>query len=177
MADFGLSAIIGAVGSAVSGFAALAAGNYQNKVAQMNASIAEDNAKRSIERAQIEQQDQDMITLGMLGEQESVQAASGISLNSKSSIRTRKAARELGRRDALNIRQGGELEAYGYKTEAVNQRAQGQLAKSAGVSNMLGSFLGAAGSLVGGSTSVANPARYTNDPWRTKAGTNLRYAS
>ena len=176
MADFGISAIIATAGSLVSGFSALAAGNYQAKVAEMNAQIADDNEKRALQRSQVEQLTQDQATLGMLGEQEAAQSVSGVSLNSKSSIRTRQAARELGRLDSLTIRQAGEVEAYGYKTDAVNQRAQAGLAKASGVSSFLGSFLGAAASLVGESSSVRSPKKYTNsyDPWVTKNGTNLR---
>lgn len=173
----GISAAIGAAGSLVSGFAALSAGNYQNKVAQMNAKIAEDNAQRAMARSQVEGQDQDALTSAMLGEQEAIQASSGVSLTSKSSMLTRRAARVLGRRDTLNVRQAGELEAYGYKTDAVNQRAQGQLAKMSGQSNMLGGFLGATGSLVGSAQSVRSPSRYTstvaNDPW-VQNGRSLR---
>lgn len=172
--------ILGAVGSLVSGFAAMSAGNYQAKIAEMNAKIADDNARRAIERSQIEQQDQDTMTLGMLGEQEAAQSASGVSLTSKSSILTRKSARELGRRDALNVRQSGELEAYGFKTDAVNQRAQGQLAKMQGQSSMIGAFLGAGSSLIGAANGTPSRNRITKgtyDPWITKNGTNLRRVS
>lgn len=169
-----VGSLLGAAGAVVGGIGALAAGNYQNAVAKQNAQIAEQNAHRARERAGIEAQDNDMQTLGMLGEQEAAQSASGISLTSRSSILTRKAAKELGRRDTLNIIQAGDVEAYNYKVDAANQRASGKAAKTTGVFNALGSFLSAGGSLAGGAKSVPNGSRF--DPWVTRKGLSLRRA-
>lgn len=154
------SALVGAGGTVLSGMAAKQAGDYQNKVAQMNAQIAEDNAKRALERSQIEQQDQDMLTRAQLGQQEALQAASGVTLSAGSQMLTRKAAAQLGRRDSLNIRQGGEIEAYNYKTQAVNQRAEGALAKSRGQGALIGSYFSAGGSLLSNAATIANPDRF-----------------
>lgn len=137
-------------GALIGGMAAQNAAKYQNQVAQMNAKIAEDNAKRAIERSQIEQQDQDMMTRAELGQQEALQAASGLSLEGGSQMLTRKSAAMLGRRDALNVRQGGELEKYNYLTQAANARAEGELAKAKGKSALVGSYFNAFGSLASG---------------------------
>lgn len=169
--------LVGAVGGIVSGIAAKRAGDYQNQVAQMNAQIARTNASRAQERSQIEAQQNDRATLGLLGEQEAAQAASGFLLQSKSNVLTRRAARRLGRQDTLAIRNAGDVEAYGYLTGAVNAEAEGRLAKMQGKAGMLQGFLGAAQSLIGGAASVANAQRYTagglatsaaktsSDPW------------
>lgn len=155
-----VSAIAGAAGTVISGIAAKNAADYQNKVAQMNAQIARENADRAIERSQIEQQENDMLVRSQLGTQEALQGASGLSIAGGSQMLTRKAAAELGRRDSLNIRQGGELEAYSYKTQAVNQEAEGRLAKAKGQSALLGSFLSAGGSLLSNASAIANPDRF-----------------
>lgn len=173
MADFGLSAILTAVGTGISAASALGSAIYQKNMADMNARIADDNAKRAIERSQVEQQSQDDMTRGMLGEQEAAMSSSGLSLNSRSSVMTRKAARELGRLDALNIRQAGEIEAYNYKAEAASQRAMGKAALFNGGMNMLSSFIGGTTSMIGGSQSTSK----SYDPWVTKRGTNMRYVS
>jgi hypothetical protein len=91
----------------------------------------------------------------MLGEQEAAQTASGISLRSKSAVATRRAARQLGRRDSLNIVQASKIEGYNYRVEAAGQRAQGQMAKQAGRTNALSSFLSLGGSLIGNASSTA----------------------
>jgi len=166
---------LAAAGSLLSGVAGLASGIYQMNVANENARIAEQNAARRIEQGQTEQFEQDQQTRAMLGEQESIQAASGLSLGSASSVRTRRAARELGRRDALRVREAADWDAYNFKVEAANQRAAGTMAGLQGGMSLLGGFLGAAGkgSLTGSSKSTAK----TFDPWTSKKGAKLGYVS
>lgn len=162
-----ITALVGVASTAVGGISAMASANYQAKISEYNATIAEQNAKRAEERAGIEAQDNDMQTLGLLGEQEAAQTSSGISLRSKSAVLTRRAARELGRRDTLNIVQAGKVEGYNYRVQAAGERANAGMAKQAGTMDMLGSFLSGAGSLVGNSQSSAKkygtPSAY--DPW------------
>lgn len=173
----GFGGLLSVAGTVVSGISALAAGNYQKQVADMNAEIAKQNAARAEERGQIVQQETDNRTAAFLGEQTAAQSASGISLTSRSAIATRRTARELGRMDALNVRQAADIESYNYKVDAVNQKAQGQMAQQAGVGTLIGSFFKAGGSLIGGSSSTANPqgvtgggtytplAQRKTDPW------------
>lgn len=173
----GFSGFLGAAGTVLSGVSALAAGNYQKQVADMNAKIAKENAARALERGQIVQQETDNRTAAFLGQQTAAQSASGISLTSRSAIATRRTARQLGRLDALNVRQAADVEAYNYQVDAVNQKAQGQLAQSQGVGTLIGSFFKAGGSLVGGSQSTSNADAVTgggtytplsqrkSDPW------------
>jgi hypothetical protein len=146
--------LISAIGSVTSGMAAQQQANYQAKVSEMNEKIAKQNAVRAIERSQIEQEDQDRETAAQLGEIVAAQGASGLSLTSRSSALTRKSARMLGRRDALNIRQAGEIEAYNYKTQAVNFEADAQLRRMEGKSSLLAGFVGGIGSLIGGARQV-----------------------
>lgn len=159
LAGIGLSSVLSTAATVASaGFGALsamAAGNYQAKLAEYNAQVAEGNAKRAEARAQIEAQDNDMATLGMLGEQEAAQTSSGVSLRSKSAVAVRRAARQLGRRDTLNIIQAGKVEGYNYRVEAAGQRASGQMAQQAGRANALGQFLSLGGSLIGNAQSTA----------------------
>ncbi len=159
-------------GTLLSGYSAYAAGNYQNKVAVMNAKVAEQNATEARNRSQREAAQQDALTLGMLGEQEAAQSASGLSITGKSQVLTRKAAARLGRIDTLNVIEAGNREAYNYKVDATNQLAQGKLAKASGTSSLLGSFLGAGASLVGGSQSTKRTGMY--DPWNNRKDGNLR---
>lgn len=171
----GVSGTLSAVGTGLSIASTLAAGNYQNKIAEQNAKIANENADRAIHQSQIEAQRQDALTLGMIGEQEAIQSASGLSLTGRSQILTRKNARELGRLDALNVAQAGERDAYNFRLDAQNQLNAGTLAKSSAAGNALGSFLGFAANtptLVGGSRSVQK----SYDPWVTKKGLSLRSA-
>lgn len=159
-----MAVALGVIGPLLSGVIGFAQASYQAKIADMNSSIAKDNAGRAIERSQVEQQDQDTQTAAMLGAQEAAQSASGISLNSETSRRIRKASRILGRKDALNVRQAGEIEKYNYLVEAANQSAAGKMAQIGGVGSLLSGFISAGGSLLGSSsptTSRFAPRPYT----------------
>lgn len=169
----GFGTVLSAAGTILSGVSAYSAAQYQKRVGEMNAKIAEQNAQRAISRSQVEQEEQDDQTRALLGQQLAAQSASGLDIGGRSQILTRKAARELGRKDALNVRQAGDIEAYNYKVDAVNQRASAQLAGQQGMGSLLSGFIGAGQSLMGGARSTAKSNRF--DPWTTKSGTSLRY--
>jgi len=163
----GISGILTAVSSIATGVIGFAAANYQAEVAKMNEEVAKENALRAIERAQVEQQTQDDLTAAMLGEQESVQSASGLSLTSPSAIRTRAAARRLGRMDALNVRQAGEIEKYNYLVQASNFGAEAKMAQLEGVGNLLSGFLGAGQSLISRARSSRRATQLGPQLWAT----------
>lgn len=156
--------VASAGGALIGGMAAKNAGDYQAQVERQNAQIARDNAARAIERSQLEQQDQDRLTQAQLGTQEALQGASGLSLEGGSQMLTRKGAAMLGRLDALNVRQAGEVESYNYKTQAVNSEAKARMAKAQGRSALVGSFFSAGGSLLSGASKFG-----TSDSFKTKA--------
>lgn len=154
--------VLGFASTVFQGYTSYQAASYQAAIADMNQEIANENAVRALERSQIEQQDQDSITLAMLGEQEAQQAASGLAFGSRSFRLTRKSAQELGRKDALNIRQAGELEAYDYKTQAANFGAAAEANKASATNSLLGGFLGGTASLISGATKIRDPDRFNN---------------
>lgn len=150
---------------AISAGAALAGGGiqfsqaqYQGQVAGMNAKIAEENAQRAIERTQIEAMDSDQQAAQEIAEQVSQQAASGTSLTGRSHTLTRRASRVLARRDALNIIQGGQIEAYNYRVQKANflaEKKASNLQKYLSVAETGGKLANIYGSsLVGGSKST-----------------------
>jgi hypothetical protein len=152
-----MAAALGLVGGLVSGVMGFAQSSYQGQVAEMNADIAKDNAKRAVERSQIEQESQDLKAANVLGAQVVEQGASGLSLSSGSLLKSRKSARRLARLDALNVRQAGEIEKYNYLTDAANYKAQAAGARISGVGSLLGGFFSGVNSLVGSSTSSGWP--------------------
>lgn len=163
-------ALIGAAAAFSAADDARKAGQYQKQVYDMNSQIAESNARRRIETGQLQSQEQDSLTRAMIGEQIAVQSASGLSLGGRSFILTRKAAAELGRKDALNLRNQAEAEAYNYKVEAVNQTASGRLAEMKGNAQAreyeasgLASFL-QAGALVGSAFTTGSSRSYYRNP-------------
>lgn len=145
---------LSAAGSVASGMAQAQAARAQAEIDQMNAEIAEDNAARAIHRSQVEAQDQDMLTAAMIGEQISQQGASGLS--GRSQLLVRKAAAELGRKDALNVRQAGEIEAYNYRVDAAGARASADMRRRSAGFSLLEGFLGAGSSLIGAARTPAS---------------------
>jgi hypothetical protein len=143
MAGLEVAGIISAAGSLISGIASFQAAQAQAAIYEMNAEIAMDNSRRAIERSQVEQQEQDIMTRAMLGEQLAAQSASGVSVGFGSPVKTRVAARELGRKDALNVRQAGELESYNYKSDAATSSAMAAAKRSEAGFNLLSGFLNA----------------------------------
>lgn len=158
IAAVGLSAL----SSVFAGFTQYRAGQYQVSIANMNKKIAEENAKRAQFSAQVEQQDSDLVARAMLGEQVAEQAASGLTLNSGSFRLARKSAHELARKDALNIRTAGDVEAHNYKVEAANYALQSQGMRSSAWGSLLGGFLEGAGSLISGTAKIRNRSPYAN---------------
>ncbi len=155
-----MAAVAATAGPLVSGAMGMMQASYQAKVANMNAEVAEENAQRALSRSGIEAEDSDRQTAALLGEQEVAQAASGVSLSGKSQILTRKSARILGRRDALNILQDGSTEAYNFRVQKANFKAEAAAAKMSGVASLVGGAMSAmagapvGSSMVGGSTST-----------------------
>lgn len=149
-----MAAGIGLIAGLAQGVLGFAQAQYQGQVARNNEIIAQRNAWAAIHRSEIEQQDQDAQTSGMIGELVAEQGASGVAINSGSAVLTRSAVAKLGRQDALRVRYGGEMEAFNYKTQAANFHAQQDASKFEGIASLAGGFLGGISSLVGSSTSV-----------------------
>jgi hypothetical protein len=153
-------AVVGAIGSLVSGVTGMMQANYQAKVAKMNEKVALYNAERARTRSTIDAQEKDTFeTRALLGDQEVAQAASGVSIAGKSQVATRNTARLLGRRDTQNIIEDGQMQAYNHKVEAANFAAEAKAAKMSGMSSLLGGFLGAAGGLAGSGSSLLGGAK------------------
>lgn len=152
-----------AVGSAVvGGIQGYTSSQYRAQVARMNAKIAEQNAERAIQRTGVEAQDEDATTLAMLGELEAQQGASGLTLNSRTFRNVRKNAREVGRLNTQRIVQGGQIEAYNYRTDAANFTAEARAARSDAMFSLLKMPFDIGTSLIGRAGKVRSPERYTS---------------
>lgn len=176
-----LSVVGGVVGTGLSIFGAIqqgraqdAAAQYQANVATVNAGIAEENAQRVQQTAAIEQLQQDNESAALFGAQEAGQSASGLSVKSGSFLATRRSARKLARQDALNIRQQGDVQAYGFRTDKANELASAEFSRAQGKSALASSYLDAASSFVGGATSVLGGAsRFSAFGSKAKAASSL----
>lgn len=165
----GIGTIISAAGSVITGIASMQAASAQAAIYQMNAEIATDNAHRAIQRAQVQQEDQDVMTRALLGQQLSEQSASGVSVGFGSPVKARIAARELGRRDALNVRQAGEIESFNFKVDAASNTAMAAAKRQEAGFSLLSGFLNA-GSIITNSRQTQQSNYFAPVPTPRPAG-------
>lgn len=144
-------------GTAVSTIGSLSKANSEKNAAQYNAGIDANNKQIADQNAQLAEQQGNIATeqaqmktradaAGLMVQQ----AASGVDVNSGSSLDVRSSAAQLGQLNAINIRSDATRKAYGYKTDAAGYGAQEDLdnakAKSAGTAGLID----ASTSLLGG---------------------------
>lgn len=156
----GIGTALGVVGSLVSGFAAFQQSQYQAAIAKANAKQAQYNANLATEVAQQQAEDQGRQNMGLFGEQVAAQAASGLALNSPSSISSRLRTAELSYEEQLRIIDKGNQEAANFLTQRNQFNAEASAAKSAGAMSILSSGINAFGSYVG----AADPTRFASSP-------------
>lgn len=149
---------MGVIGSVVGAASEADAARQAEAVAKRNKEIAEENAQRTLILAQEEQISSDQEAAAMIGEQEAIQAGSGLRLDSGSFIQTRQNARELARVDALNIQEAAQIRAQAYRTEGDSYAAEAESARRAGGNAMLSGFLGVGSSLIGGASKLIKVA-------------------
>jgi len=147
-------AAVGAVGAEKSAEASKAAANYQAQVASNNAIIQQQNATQAQQKGEADAAAQAMATRQQAGKIKAAEAASGVDVNSPSSLDVQSSAAQLGELDALTIRSNYSRSVYGYETAANSQTAQSQLDVMAGKNASTAGNIGAATSLLSGATSL-----------------------
>lgn len=135
---------VGIAGAVASTSATISANNYQKQVAARQAEIMNTNAERAGQAAQQAQIQQDQQTAALLGEQLATQSASGLKIGGKSQMLTRKSARELGRLDALTVRDAGDVEVFNYRMLAQDEADKIKYLNQANGTALLTGFLDAA---------------------------------
>ncbi|HEY9155586.1 MAG TPA: hypothetical protein VIM69_10665 [Opitutaceae bacterium] len=171
----GIGGVVSALGSVVGTIGAISQAKYQQQVAKTNAKVAEDNARIAAQKAQSEAQINDQQTRALVGQQLSLQSASGLSTNSGSALRVRKSTYRIGRQDSMRIRQSGAYDVQNYLQQSENFKAEaaaaGQNAALAGIGGVLGAFSSLVPSsptpsLISGAktTPMANKIN-ARDPW------------
>ena len=103
----GLGTILSVGGAIVGAAGQAAAARQQARIADANAKIAFENAQRATSASQEQVQDADREMAAFIGQQEAQQSASGLSVNSRSSVLTRRSAQRVGRIDSSRITEQG----------------------------------------------------------------------
>lgn len=173
----GLGTVVSVAGSIMGGLAANAAAKRQAAIAEANAKVANENAQRSQQQAQQEAQQNDNEIAAFVGSQEAAQSASGLSVNGRSQVLTRKAAQRIGRQDTRNIIDQGAARSRNFLQQEADFKGEAQTARAEGKNAMLQGFLGGASTLIGAASPIKSTSKassYRADPWVTRGGTNLR---
>ena len=158
MAFLGLvGGLMSAVGTIAGGIAQKNALEYQAQVAQNNAITAEQNAHYAIEAGQAKTAALSMKEAAVGGEIKAAQAASGIDVNTGSNRAVQQSQRMLGKLDTETEMSKAQLQAYGYRTQATNFRAQAGLYDYEAPQAELGGILGGAGQAFGAASKWYSP--------------------
>ena len=151
-----ISTAIGTVGAIQQGKATKAQYEYQAKVAQKNAKIAEDNAANERQSGLEESRLQRMKVLSQIGSQQAAMAANGIDITSGTALDTIEDTAQMGELDALMIQYNSERTAQNFDAEANNFKNQANLDKLAARNVSTGSKLNALGTAVSGLASMSS---------------------
>lgn len=159
MCDFGLitgavSTLVGAAGAVQQGRAASQAADYNAKVSEMNATISEKRARDALERGQEEEQRKRQEIAQVQGRQRAVMSANGVDISFGSPMQAIVDTATLGEIDALTIRRNAAGEAYDYRVQAANGRADASLSRAQGANAAKAGYISAAGTLFGGAAST-----------------------
>lgn len=141
----GATAAIGMqfAGAGFSAMAQRSAGKAQQQLANYNAQVAEMQAADAIERGRESEGRHRTSVRGLVGTQRAALAASGVDVNDGSALDIQADTAAMGEMDALTIRLNAAREAWGYRTQATDYRARGEIAKNEGNMKAVGTILGA----------------------------------
>lgn len=128
---------------------------YQAGVADVNATIAKQNADFSRAAGETEAEKSAMQTRQVLGKIRTGQGASGLDVNTGTNLKVQTSQADVGAHDVDVIRSNAARRAYGYEVEAYNKKTQGELYRYAGANAKRASKIAALGSIVGGAANVA----------------------
>ncbi len=148
--------IVGAVGSITGGYAQQSMMKYQAGIAQMNKTIALQNAAYERKAGETEAQISGMKTRFQVGETKVAQSGSGLDVNRGSAVGVRRSEQEIGAFNEQMIRANAARKAYGYETQAAGEEAQSRLDLMAGKNAVIAGYFGAASSILGGGASAAS---------------------
>lgn len=164
------SAIAGVAGAGVSaagqygGMQAQSANAaYQAQVAANNAKIALANQGMDIASGEVDAGNQGLKTRAVVGATKAGQAASGVDVNSGSSVAVRQGESELGNLDALTIRSNAAKKGYADLVQSTSSIAESKLLGSESSQAADAAPWAATGSLLSGASSVTGSlGKYLN---------------
>ena len=158
-----VSAVVGTVGALSSASAASQNASYQAQVARNNAITASQNAEYATEAGQAKATDTSLAARAQLGAVKAAEGASGLDVDTGSPAAVQQTQREVGTLNTERTVDAAALQAYGYRTQATNYVAEGQLQEQESSQALSAGDLSALGTRLGGASSVGlNYAKLNN---------------
>lgn len=148
--------ILGAFGQQQAGQAQASMYTYQAGVAQMNKTIADQNAAYALASGEVQAQQEGMKTRAEIGQTKATQGASGVDVNRGSSVDVRASEAEIGAENQALTRSNAARVAYGYQVEGAQATAQSNIDLMAASRSKTAGTIGAFTSLLGGASSVSS---------------------
>lgn len=153
---------------------AQAQGNYQGAIFDANANVADQQAADALARGDQAVGQSRAQSRVLTGSQRASQAAEGVDINSGSAAGVQANDAALGELDRMTLAQNAQRESWGYKVEAANDRAQGNLARMGGRNTAAGLRNAATGTLLNGAMDLYNV--YSSFGQNAKPGTPRKAA-
>lgn len=147
---------LSAYGQMQQGEAAQDQANYQAKIMDRNAQIADMTAQDAERRGQIEEKQLRLKTANMIGEARSGLSSSGVVVDTGSPLDIQTDTAAWGEYDVQMQRWNTAKEVWGIKNQAANYTAQGGLYRTAGANAASAGLTGAGGSLLSGVGTVSD---------------------
>lgn len=129
----------------VQAYGSYQAGKAQRDIANRNAELLDASAEDAIARGNEEAIASRRRTKLLVGEQRAAAAAQGLDVNTGVAFDLQDQAAQHGLADEATIRKNAWREAWGIRTQAGNQRAEGRYAQRAGTNQAIGTSLSGLG--------------------------------
>lgn len=143
------SMALAAAGGAYKADAENKAGQYQAEVADQNAKLNDFRAEQAGQIGAMQEERHRAKVRQLAGTQRANLAANGVDLGSGTALDMVTETYTMGEQDALMVRYNAMNEAWGFRTEAVNDRNRGRFAKAQGKNAAMGTYLTTAATMSG----------------------------
>jgi hypothetical protein len=157
----GTLAIAGLVGAGVSaggsilgGIAQGNAASYQAQVAKNNAIVENQKAEYATQAGEAQAAATSLKGAAAGGKVKAAQAANNIDVNTGSAVDVQASQRELSKLDTETVLNNAELQAYGYRTQAVSDTATAGLEEAEAEQAPIGGYISAGGNLLSSASSI-----------------------
>lgn len=155
LASTALAAGVGTVSAVQGAQAQNNMSQYQAALARNNAVIADQAAKDALERGKVAAQAQQEATRQRIGAARARAAGRGVLVDSGSAFDLTQNIAAFGKLDELQLTANAQREAAGFRQQGTNFLSESALQRTAGKNAITAGAFNAAGSLLGGASSVA----------------------